>query len=48
MFGLGEGPAVMQEGAIGWGDAVKAGEDGSVDVSTWRDRDPRSRLIGVI
>lgn len=36
MFGLGEGSAIHQDGAIGWGETIKAGqeEDASVDVST--------------
>jgi len=35
MFGLGEGAAVNQDGAVGWGDAPKAGRevDSTVDVS---------------
>lgn len=32
MFGLGEGQAVLKEGAIGWGEA-STGEDSGVDVS---------------
>lgn len=35
MFGLGEGAAIHQDGAIGWGETMKAGqeEETTVDVS---------------
>jgi hypothetical protein len=36
MFGLGEGQAVNQDGAIGWGETLAAGkeEDAAIDVSS--------------
>ena len=38
MFGLGEGAAIHQDGAIGWGETMKAGqeEEATIDVSTFK------------
>lgn len=33
MFGLGEGQAVLAEGAIGWGESAKGENGHAVDVS---------------
>lgn len=40
MFGLGEGAAIHQDGAIGWGETMKAGqeEQTTVDVSEHQQR----------
>jgi hypothetical protein len=46
MFGLGEGAAIHQDGAIGWGETMKAGqeEETTVDVSR-KQQELQGRLL---